>query len=151
MKRQININTDNIRRKRSTEEDEEKVIPLPVTAGAIDKIVDLAFNPSREKIREVTSVNAMQAKLLPQLDIIDAMWQYVIEVAAFRQDAELYNKTYKRKAPIPPSLIDDFIYRTAQWQKSVQGMNLKSAIDLALAETETRASEEGDMLGGFDE
>lgn len=132
-------------------EEEDKKEPVPVSAGAIDKIIDLAFNPSREKIREVTSVDRMQGRLLPQLDIVDLMWQHTIEIAEYRQNAVLYNKVYKRKKPSIPSLIEEFIYRTAQWQKSIQGMNLKSAVDLALAETEARMEKEGEPLGGFDE
>lgn len=109
-----------------------------ITAGSIDKVVDLAFNPSRDKIREVTVIDRMQGRLLPQLDLIDLMWQYVIEVATFRYDEELYKTNYPESDyPIPPNLIEEFTYRTAQWQKSVGGKNLQSAIDLALAETET--------------
>ena len=44
-------------------------------------------------------------------------------------------------------LIDEFTYRTAQWQKSVQGKNLERAIDLALAETETKTGLEDDFTG----
>jgi len=149
-KDKINIDKDRIRRKKPEDTEEEETKKVEVSAGAIERIIDLAFNPSREKIREVTSVDRMQARLLPQLDIVDTIWQYAIEIAAYRQDAVLYKQSYKRKRPSLPSLIEDFIYRTAQWQKSIQGMNLKSAIDLALAETETR-TEEGETLGGFDE
>ncbi len=151
-KDKIDIDKDSIRRKKpddAKEEGEEK--PLEVTAGVIDRIVDLAFNPSREKIREVTSVDRIQARLLPQLDVIDLMWQHTIEIAAYRQDSTSYKQVYKKKKPSVPGLISEFIYRTAQWQKSIQGMNLKSAIDLALAETEARTGEEGDTLSGFDE
>jgi len=150
-KGKIKIDKDRIQRKKLAGEEEEETRKVEVSAGAIERIIDLAFNPSREKIREVTSVDRVQARLLPQLDIIDLMWQYAIEVAAYRQDAVQYKQVYKRKKPSVPGLIEDFIYRTAQWQKSVQGMNLKSAIDLALAETEARTEEEGDTLGGFDE
>jgi len=149
-KSKISIDKDRIRRKKPESTEEEEPKKIEVSAGAIERIIDLAFNPSREKIREVTSVDRIQARLLPQLDIVDIMWEYTIEVAAYRQSPALYKQTYKRKQPSLPSLINDFIYRTAQWQKSIQGMNLKSAIDLALAETEAR-TEEGEALGGFDE
>jgi len=146
----ISIDKDRIRRKKPEDTEEKEPKKVEVSAGAIERIIDLAFNPSREKIREVTSVDRIQARLLPQLDIVDIMWQYAIETAAYRQSPALFKQVYKRKQPSLPSLIEDFIYRTAQWQKSVQGMNLKSAIDLALAETEAR-TEEGETLGGFDE
>lgn len=135
---------DRAERKRQEAERQAKAKaaePPPVTAGPIDKVIDLAFNPSREKIREVTSIDRTQGRLLPQLDVINLMWSNVIEIATFRQDAVLYAELYKRDKPVHPNLYDEFMYRTAQWQKSVAGMNLKSAVDLALAETETRASE----------
>lgn len=150
MKKNINVSDkDRLHEKKTGDakgEEVEEKKEIEVTAGAIERIIDLAFNPSREKIREVTSVDRMQARLLPQLDVVDLMWQYVIEVAAYRQDADYFLKTYKRKRPSLPSLIEEFIYRTAQWQKSVQGMNLKSAVDLALAETESRAEKEEDIF-----
>lgn len=149
--KKIDISPEKLKRASKANEKPEPEVQS-VSAGAIERVIDFAFNPSREKIREVTFINAMQAKLLPQLDIVDAMWQYVIEVAAYRQDSDIYKEVFKKDRPTPPSLIDDFIYRTAQWQKSVSGQNLKSAVDLALAETEAKAGEEGDFAGGlFDE
>jgi len=151
----------NPKRKVKDTDEEEPEEPQPVSAGAIDRIVDYVFNPTREKIREVTSVDRIQARLLPQLDIVENMWKYVIEIADYRKntktcciksidDLATFEALIKnKKQPDPINIIDEFIYRTAQWQKSVGGMNLKSAIDLALAETETRANEEGDVLGGF--
>jgi len=151
-KRKIIIPLDKLRRGKPKEgEEEEGQKPIDVTAGAIDKVVDYAFNPSREKIREMTDINPMQARLLPQLDINDTMWQYVIETSVYRLDTVMYKTVFKRKRPIPPPIIEEFIYRTAQWQKSVHGTNLKAAIDLALAEKEAQAAEEGDILGGFDD
>lgn len=122
---------------------------ISVSAGAIERVVDLAFNPTRDKIREVTSIDRIQGRLLPQLDIMDVVWQHIVEIALFRQDAEEYERVFEKARPIPPNLIDEFTYRTAQWQKSVGGANLKSAIDLALAETESRATDE-DILGRED-
>jgi len=136
-----------LRRSKSRKEEEPKPEPPPLTSGAIDKIVDLALNPSRETIRGFTNIDRIQGKLLPQLDIIDAVWQSLIEIAAYRQDAVEYEKVYKQKTPKGLNLIEEFTYRVAQWQKSVQGKSLQSAIDLALAETETRGNEEGDMYG----
>jgi len=48
--------------------------------------------------------------------------------------------------PIPPNLLDELIFRTAQWQKSVAGKNLERATDIALAETEVRGAEEEDVF-----
>lgn len=113
-----------------------------VSAGPIDKVIELAFNPSREKIREVTIIDRMQGRLLPQLDVEGLEWGYVIEIATFRQDSKYYKEVYGHDLPISPNLMDEFIYRTAQWQKSVAGKNLERATDIALAETEARAGEE---------
>ena len=135
-----------LRRARPAKVEDPKPEPPPLTSGAIDKIVDLALNPSRETIRGFTNIDRIQGKLLPQLDIIDLVWQYIIEVAAYRLNTKEYERVYKQKMPKVPNLIDEFTYRTAQWQKSVMGKSLQSAIDLALAETETRSGEE-DILG----
>lgn len=153
MTNKINLEPEQVRRSKPKEEEKKKPDPPQTTQGTIDRIVDYSFNPSREKIREMTDVSPVQAKLLPQLDIIDTMWDYVVEVSLYRQNPILYKKLFKeldRERPIQPRIIDDFIYRTAQWQKSVRGTNLKSAIDLALAEMETKAGEAGSMFDDFD-
>lgn len=134
------IDTSKLQRKKPPGEEEHTKKEPPVSQGAIDRIVDLVGNPSRDKIREVTSITAMQGKLLPQLDIYDLMWQHYIEVAMYRQNPVLYEETYERVMPIFPNIVEEFMYRTAQWQKSVQAMNLKSMMDLALAETEARGA-----------
>ena len=58
--------------------------PTPVSAGPVDKIVDMVFNPSQEKTLEFTVLDHNQVRLIPQLGIIDAVWEYCIEVASFR-------------------------------------------------------------------
>lgn len=127
--------------------EEPKPESEPVSAGAVDRIVDLVYNPTREKIREMTFISVEQGRLLPQLDMISLMWQYVIEVATFRQDQDRYALIYGKARPIPPNLYEEFTYRTSQWQKSISGMNLKSATDIALAEIETKGDSDGDGLG----
>ena len=120
---------------------------VPVSAGPLDRVIDYGFNPTRDKIREVTIVDRLQGRLLPILDLVDTMWQYVLEVSQFRYDGTAYALAYSKERPIPPNLIDEYIYRVAQWQKSVAGMNLKSLMDLALAEMETRNEDEGAISG----
>jgi hypothetical protein len=66
----------------------------------------------------------------------------------FRQSATGYRKAFDQTQPVPPNLLDDFLYRTAQWQKSVQGTNLTKITDIALAETETRVGDEENQYGG---
>lgn len=130
------------RNKPVEEKGEEGVKEVKVSAGAIDKVIDYAFNPTREKIREMTIIDRLQARLLPQLDLISLQWQYSIEIALYRQDSNEYKKLYGKKGPTPPDLLEVYMYRVAQWQKSREGKNLDRAIDLALAETEAKAGED---------
>ena len=129
--------------------------PPTAAYGLGATVVELAFNASRDKIREMTIIDRVQGRLLPQLDIVSIQWQYVIEIALYRQDsleyARLFSKDGKVKLrPVPPDLHDEFMYRTAQWQKSVQGENLKRATDIALAETETRTNDDDFEDGAAD-
>lgn len=136
------IDPAKLRRNQPPAESKPKFEPENVSAGAIDRVLDFTFNPSREKIREVTYIDRIQARLLPQLDIVDVMWQYVFEVALFRQDATEYERVFGKERPIPPNLIEEFTHRLAQWQKSIGGMNWKSAVDITLAEQEAKAGTE---------
>ncbi len=147
--RESKIKQTNLRRKRV--EPDEDTLPSsspPVSAGAVEKALDLAFNPSREKLREVTIIDRVQGRLFPLIDVINTGRQYCLEVAVYRQNADEYSRVFKKKRPISPNLLDEFLYRTAQWQKSVQGANLTKITDIALAETETRSGEEGEGYGG---
>jgi len=140
----IKLDPNRLKRQKDKNEeaDESQVNQLAVSAGAVDKVIDLAFNPSREKLREVTIIDRIQGRLFPLLDMINCGRSYVLEVALYRQDKDAYFKAFKRKRPIPPNLLDEYIYRTAQWQKSVAGKNLERATDIALAETEVRSGED---------
>lgn len=129
---------------------EEEKAPAKVSAGNVDKVIDLAFNPTRDKIREVTIVDRIQGRLFPQLDMINTGLLYCIEIAFYRFDPEQYAVQFKRRRPMPPNLMDEFIYRTAQWQKSIAGKNLERATDIALAETEAKAGNDDDMTSAGD-
>ena len=118
---------------------EDTAKPISVSAGTVDKVIDLAFNPTREKIREVTVVDRLQGRLFPQLDMINMLRHYCLEVAEYRQNKELYRLRYGRDKPVIPDALDEYLYRTAQWQKSIEGKNLEKATDIALAETEAKA------------
>lgn len=131
-------------------EDEGGQEEVSVSAGPVDKVIELAFNPSREKIREVTVIDRIQGRLFPLLDVINLGRQYVLEIALYRQDEEEYKKNFKQSRPVSPNLLDELLFRTAQWQKSVAGKNLERAIDIALAETENKAGEEDSGYGGRD-
>jgi hypothetical protein len=115
--------------------------PVSVSAGPVDKVIELAFNPSREKIREVTIIDRLQGRLFPLMDTINSLYRNCIEVAMYRQSKEDYIMMYKKAKPEAMDVMDDFMFRTAQWQKSVAGKNLEKATDIALAETETRGDD----------
>tara|TARA_Y100000310_G_scaffold166912_2_gene166630 strand:+ start:8024 stop:8500 length:477 start_codon:yes stop_codon:yes gene_type:complete len=143
------IETGKLKRTEKDKVDDTVVEKEPkVSAGAVEKVIDLAFNPTRDKIREVTIIDRVQARLFPQLDMVNYMRGYCIEIAMFRRDPEAYEKEYKKPRPVPPAPLDEFMFRTAQWQKSVAGKNLERATDIALAETETRGQEEEDIRDG---
>lgn len=131
-------------------EPEEPATPASVSAGPIDKVIELAFNPSREKIREVTIIDRLQGRLFPLMDVMNTLYHHCVEVATYRQSEEAYKAMYKKDKPMQLDIMDDLMYRTAQWQKSVGGTNLGKATDIALAETETRAGEEGESPVGSD-
>ena len=128
--------------KRTLKEKVEEVIPASISAGPVDKVIELAFNPSRDKIREVTVVDRMQGRLFPQIDMVNMLLHYCLEISFYRQDKEEYKRKFNRTRPVPPDAMDEFLFRTAQWQKSVAGRNLDRAIDIALAETEAKAEME---------
>lgn len=127
------------------EEEDEHQAPVPVSAGAVDKVVDLMFNPTRDSIRAVTIIDKMQGRLFPQLDMLNELMHYCIEVATFRQNSDLYKRLYKKPRPIPPDVVDNLLFRTAQWSKSIGGRNLERGTDIALAETEAHAGEDDSM------
>lgn len=150
------VGIDALNLKRPKKEDEEAPLEpeKPVSAGfkAADgstaKLVEYMFNASKDKLREVTIISREQGKLLPQLDIVNGMLHYVVEIAQFRQNQAVYYKLYKRARPLCPDVFDDFIHRTAQWQKSVNGVNLHEGVNIALAEVESRQQENDFYPGG---
>lgn len=143
-----------MRNKPSREAEKPKVDEnVKVSAGPVDRVVDAIVNPTREKIRELTSVDRIQGRLFPQLDMLNLMRKYCLSVAAFREDPEGWQQDHQGfDSPLSPDAVDELIYRTAQWQKSIGGSAVKSLTDIALAEVETRAQEQEEPLSGnFDD
>ena len=130
-----------IQENRRKKKDEEVSV-----SGAVGKVIDLAFNPSREKIREMTMVDRIQARNFPLLDMINKGRQYCIEVATYLEDPKQYKKLFGEDKPKIPNLLDEFLFRTAQWQKSIAGKNLEKATDIALAEIEAQGEGEEDVF-----
>lgn len=142
MNEKIRIDRSKVKRTRGEIEEKVEEEPTPVSAGAVEKALDLAFNPTREKIREVTVIDRLQGRMFPLLDVINSGQKYILEVAMYRQDREAYTKEFEKTRPTSPNWLEELMYRTAQWQKSVQGTNLTKITDIALAEVETKAGEE---------
>jgi len=120
-----------------------------VSAGPIDRVIELAFNPSREKLREVTIIDRMQGRTFPLIDTMSSLFLDCVKVAAYRQSPIGYAKTFEE--PHPPELFDimgEYLYRAAQWQKSIAGKNLERATDIALAETEKGTEDEDQYTAG---
>ena len=139
-----------LKRRKPLAGDESEEESEPVSAGPVDKVIELAFNPTREKIREVTIIDRLQGRLFPQLDMINYMRKYCLEIAHYRQSPEAYKVLFSKEKPVPPEPLDELLFRTAQWQKSVAGKNLERATDIALAETESRIGEDEEQYGGKD-
>lgn len=149
-KKRVDASGLNLTRKKSDEGDEVGKDEDVKVSSPIEKALDLAFNPTREKIREVTIIDRIQGRVFPLLDMINTGREFILEVALYRQDAGAYKKKFEQPMPVSPNLLDEFIYRTAQWQKSVAGKNLERITDIALAETEVRGAEEDDPFKGRD-
>jgi len=140
---EIGIKVDPARMKRSTQVVEEgKAESASVSAGPIDKALELAFNPTREAIKGVTVIDRMQGRYLPLLDIQSKEWEYVIEVGTYRKDSKYYAVVYYQEKPVPVNLYDEYMYVLALWQKSIEGINLGKITDIALAEMETKAEDD---------
>lgn len=139
-----------LRRMRAAKREEDiPPPPEPITKGPVDKIVDVLVNPSALKMLEVTDFDRNQVVLIPVLAVIDSMWEYCLEVAAYRQDAEVYKKHFHREMPIPENHIKQFVFTLAQCRRSLGGKTQKALEELALADLEARGNE-GDVnaLGG---
>jgi len=136
---------------RATDKEEKKSeeqAPASVSAGIVERALDLAFNPTREKMPEVTVINPMQGRLFPMLNLVGLGLRGCLEKAQFRENKEVYEQIYEKPKPVLPDYIDEYLYRTAQWQKSIEGRNLTKITDIALAEVETKAGEEEFPSGG---
>ena len=145
-RRKIDTSTLNLKRYKQREEDEEEEQaeeqPKSVSQGPVERIVDLTLNASREKLREYTVVSELQGRLFPLMDVMNGIFLECVEVATYRLSKDLYKKLYKQPMPRQGNVMDDLLYRTAQWQKSIKGKGLDRALDLALAETENRMENE---------
>ena len=122
-----------------------------VSAGPVDRVIDLAFNPSREKLREVTIIDRMQGRTFPLIDTMSSLFLDCVKIAAYRQSPETYPQVFEEDhPPVVFNTMQEYLLYTAQWQKSIAGKNLERATDIALAETEKDIEGEEEQYGGGD-
>jgi hypothetical protein len=140
----VNLKREGLDERRAREAAESRIKEKEsVSAGAIDRVIDLAFNPTRDKLREVTIIDRMQGRTFPVIDTMNSLFLECIKVAVYRQSPELYEEVFEEEHPILVfDVLGEFLHRTAQWQKSVAGKNLERATDIALAETEKETAED---------
>jgi len=141
-------------RRASKKQDEDidvKPAPPPVSLGPSGAIVDALINTAPEKLLELTDFDRNQVSLIPQVVVVDDMWDYVEQVLAYRTDIRQYNKAFKRKYPEIPDTSGRFIHVLAQCRRSLGGKMKKALEDMALAELETKSVDD-DMggIGGHD-
>lgn len=140
------IDKKNLKRKKTKTDEDGENEEQKTTAGAIERLVDYAFNPSDEKLREMTVINRMEGMLLPIVDILGTERQNILDIVSYRYDPTAFEKIARKKYPESPDLVALFVKRKAQWNKSIEGRNLKEAINVTLADIEVRSGEE-DMFG----
>jgi len=139
------------RRKSKQQDDDVDVAPPPppVSLGPAGAIVDALINTAPEKLLELTDFDRNQVSLVPQVVVIDDMWDYIEQVLSCRTDSGHYNKTFKRKFPEIPDTSGKFVHVLAQCRRSLGGKMKKALEDMALAELETKSMDEG-MTSGPD-
>jgi len=139
------------RKSRQQDDVEDKPAPpLPVSLGPVGTIVDALINTAPEKLLELTDFDRNQVTLIPQVVVIDDMWDYLEQVLSYRDDSSQFFKTYKRKLPETPDMSGKFVHVLAQCRRSLGGKMKKALEDMALAELETRANDDMGGIGGHD-
>jgi len=145
--------------KRPDDEVEIAVPSPPVSLGPAGAIVDALINTSPEKLLELTDFDRNQVSLVPQVVVVDDMWDYTEQVLAHRTywhevdcrgGAEPLEHTidaHRRKHPEIPDTSGRFVHVLAQCRRSLGGKMKKALEDMALAELETKSMEEGAGFG----
>lgn len=139
------------RKSRQQDDAEDKPLPPPpVSLGPAGAIVDALINTAPEKLLELTDFDRNQVSLVPQVVVIDDMWDYVEQVLEYRTDKDQYFKANKRRYPEIPDTSGKFVHVLAQTRRSLGGKMKKALEDMALAELETRANDDIGGIGGHD-
>ena len=131
------------RRNKQQDDDELAPSPLQVSLGPVGAIVDALINTTPEKLLELTDFDRNQVTLIPQVVVVDDMWDYLEQVLSYREDKEYYHKTFKRRFPEIPDTSGKFVHVLAQCRRSLGGKMKKALEDMALAELETKSMDDG--------
>jgi hypothetical protein len=138
------------RRMRQQDEVEDKPAPPPqVSLGPAGAIVDALINTSPEKMLELTDFDRNQVSLVPQVVVIDDMWEYLEKLMLYRSDRDQYHKIHKNKYPEVVATSRKLVQVLAQTRRSLGGKMKKALEDMALAELETKSMDDG-VGGGHD-
>ena len=140
------------RQSKQLEDTEDRPVPSPpVSLGPAGAIVDALINTSPEKLLELTDFDRNQVSLVPQVVVIDDMWDYVEQVLSYRTDSSQYSKHHQGdKFPKIPDTSGKFVHVLAQCRRSLGGKMKKALEDMALAELETKADNDMGGVGGHD-
>jgi hypothetical protein len=122
----------------------------PVSLGPAGAIVDALINTSPEKLLELTDFDRNQVSLVPQVVVIDDMWDYMEQLLAYRMDKNQYLKVYRHRFPETPDTSGKFVHVLAQCRRSLGGKMKKALEDMALAELETKSMDDGTGVDGHD-
>ena len=137
--------------KQQQEDTGDKPAPSPpVSLGPAGAIVDALINTAPEKMLELTDFDRNQVSLIPQVVVIDDMWDYIEQVLAYRTDNVRFEKIHRRKLPEIPDTSGKFVHVLAQCRRSLGGKMKKALEDMALAELETKANDDMGGVGGHD-
>jgi len=137
-------------KRKADEADKEANKELSVSAGPVDKIVDVLINPAPHMILGFTDFDRNQVALIPQLGIIDDVWEHCIEIVAHNENPTQYEEKYKKVYPVLENPIKRFVYLLAQCRRSLGGKTQKALEDLALADLESRNIEGKESFGESD-
>lgn len=136
------------KRAKQAEADDTTVESHPVSLGAVGEIVDALINTTPEKLLEITNFDRNQVLLIPQVLVTTDMWDYLKQIMAYRSNKADYAKDYKtKKLPEMPNTAAKFVHILAQCRRSLDGKTQKDLTDLALADLERKAVEEGANIG----
>ena len=127
-------------RQQSEPKNEEPISP-PVSLGPVGAIVDALINTAPEKMLELTDLDRNQVSLIPQVVVIDDIWDYLEQIALYRSDKNYYAAVYNKKYPETPDTARKYVTVLARCRRSLGGKTQKALEDLALADLETRAND----------